>query len=127
MAQKAAANHAMAATSIPCLSLLLTVVLKVCRKPQPEAGAQSTSLCCDPPLQVSNAVGRVRSGAAACLDFSSDICFAGHGYSLLLEAEAGGTCHRLGRVSCVKPRGWGGVGAGGDDGCQQGILTSSRE
>lgn len=45
--------------------------------------------------EVSHAVGRVRAGAAACLDWSSDICFAGHGYSLLLEAEVDGKCHRL--------------------------------
>lgn len=88
-------------------------------------------LCCDPLLlQVSHAVGRVRSGAATCLDFSSDICCAGHGYSLLLEAEAGGTCHRLGAVSCVKrtPGGEGrGQGGEGETGVEKARENCHQE
>jgi 7,8-dihydropterin-6-yl-methyl-4-(beta-D-ribofuranosyl)aminobenzene 5'-phosphate synthase len=63
--------------------------------------------CCDPSAaaadraarytsEVSHLASSVKGGSAECLDWSN-ICFAGHGYSLLLEAEADGRCHR-----CVK-------------------------
>lgn len=60
--------------------------------------------CCDPAAAadctaatytsvISHVVSEVKRGSAACLDFRA-VCQAGHGYSLLLEAEAGGICHR---------------------------------
>lgn len=60
--------------------------------------------CCDPSAaaadraakytsEVSRLVSEVKGGSRECVDFSG-ICFAGHGYSLLLEAEADGKCHR---------------------------------
>lgn len=60
--------------------------------------------CCDPSAaaadraanytsETNNVVAQVRAGKRDCLDFTA-VCFAGHGYSVLLEAEAGGTTHR---------------------------------
>jgi 7,8-dihydropterin-6-yl-methyl-4-(beta-D-ribofuranosyl)aminobenzene 5'-phosphate synthase len=48
--------------------------------------------------EVSHLVAEVLAGRRDSIDFR-DICFAGHGYSLLLEATAGGTCHRWERGS----------------------------
>lgn len=59
-----------------------------------EKAAQYTS-------EVSQLVGEVLAGRQEDIDFR-ELCFAGHGYSLLLEAEAEGKCHR-----------WGGVGGAG--------------
>jgi 7,8-dihydropterin-6-yl-methyl-4-(beta-D-ribofuranosyl)aminobenzene 5'-phosphate synthase len=61
--------------------------------------------CCDPQTPADDRVAaytsesqwlvsRVKGGAAAAMDFS-DVCFAGHGLSLLLEAEAQGRTHTL--------------------------------
>lgn len=60
--------------------------------------------CCDPSAaaadraakytsEISHLVGEVKGGSKDRLDWSQ-ICFAGHGYSLLLEAEADGKIHR---------------------------------
>lgn len=69
-------------------------------------GLSPPCACCDPSSsaaaadraakytsEISHLASEVKGGGADCLDFSS-ICFAGHGYSLLLEAEADGRFHR---------------------------------
>lgn len=68
-------------------------------------GLSPPCACCDPSAaaadraakytsEISHLVGEVKGGSAECVDFRA-ICNAGHGYSLLLEAEAEGTVHRL--------------------------------
>lgn len=67
-------------------------------------GLSPPCACCDPSAaaadraakytsEISHLVGEVKGGSAECVDFRA-ICNAGHGYSLLLEAEAEGTVHR---------------------------------